>query len=67
MYHSNSQLTRYVGVNAQVHHIEEEERKINKSNMFTIMTNFLNNFISDIRNLWNTLTTFPRKGGGVFE
>ena len=32
MYHSNSQLTDWVGVNAQVHHIEGEERKINKSN-----------------------------------
>ena len=32
MYHSNSELTRLVGVNAQVHHIEGQERKINKSN-----------------------------------
>ena len=32
MYHSNSQLTDWVGVNAQVNHIEGKERKINKSN-----------------------------------
>ena len=52
-------------MNAQVHHIEGEERKTNKSNnMFTIMTNYLNKFISGVRNLWDTLTIFPRKGGG---
>ena len=30
MYHSDSQLTNWVGVNAQVHHIEGQERNINK-------------------------------------
>ena len=37
MYHSNSQLTRWVGVNAQVHHIEGQERKMNKSNNMIII------------------------------
>ena len=47
-------------MNAQVHHIEGEERKINKSNnMFTVMTNYLKNFISGVQNLWNVLTIFP--------
>ena len=30
MYHFNCQLTNWVGVNAQVHHIEGQERNINK-------------------------------------
>ena len=37
-YDSNSELTSWVGVNAQVHHIEGQERKINKSNMIIINT-----------------------------
>ena len=32
VYYSNCQLTRWVGVNPQVHNIEGQERKINKSN-----------------------------------
>ena len=36
-YDSNSQLTSWVVVNAQVHHIEGQERKINKSNNMIII------------------------------
>ena len=51
---------------AQVHHIEGQERKINNSNnMFTAMINYLKNFISGVQNLWNTLTNFFGKWGGI--
>ena len=48
-------------MNAQVHHIEGQERggkedKQVKQHLYPNDSNYLNNFISDVRNLWNTLT-----------
>ena len=49
--------------------MHKEDKQV-KQHVYRNDSNYLNNFISGVRNLWSTLTIFPRKGeggGGVFE